>query len=424
MKIIRPILLVSLLTLASCSTNNADAENAPPPDAARPVIKSEAQLAADRDARLNAGDVVENETPTVDAERRPEPEPVAPVLPLQVPDHAVRADILIVNQQTLSAAELLYPLRDELNRLHDELPPEDFDDEARKLLISRARTEIYSLLVYQEAFPKLGEQQKQMLTSSVEREIDLRVSRRFNGSIARMEKHLEQFGLSLTALEDRVRRELVVSGYTRQLFEPQVEVTRYELLAYYRDNRARFETDETRELLLMEFPFEAYLPNENTNWQRAPRGDQARARLAAMRQARAAAEALQSRSFADVAREFSRGITAERGGSWGAIGQPLKPPYDELSARIFEMQENTHTQPIQTDTGWFIVGCGKINHATAGTFAELQDQLREELEDERFNRLVNNYVRELADNASVSDIRGFVDSALNAFKREHAAALQ
>ena len=51
------------------------------------------------------------------------------------------------------------------------------------------------------------------------------------------------------------------------------------------------------------------------------------------------------------------------------IGRPLaKPPYDALSRRIFRMQPDQYTEPIETPVGYFIVGCGRVRRATTQPF--------------------------------------------------------
>ena len=113
-----------------------------------------------------------------------------------------------------------------------------------------------------------------------------------------------------------------------------------------------------------------------------------------------------------AAREYSLGVHAAEGGSWGQIGQPLQPPYDELSRRLFDFKEGQYSEPIETATGWYIVQCGRIEPATKTPFVEVQEEIRTELENQRFNQLAADYILRLAENATISDLDGFMDRAV------------
>jgi len=204
---------------------------------------------------------------------------------------------------------------------------------------------------------------------------------------------------------------MLVSSYTREMLMPQIHIRRDELLAYYRANEQRFGTPETREFRLIALPFAAFLP-EGVSWERTGPAARAQARLRARRQAEAAYQALATRDFAEVAREYSRGVQARNGGSWGQIGQPLQPPYDELSRRVFELGEGQYSEPIETERGWYIVGCGRIVPATKRSFAEVQEELRAELENRRFAEVAGDYITKLAEKATISDLNAFISTAV------------
>lgn len=401
---------VVLLSLVAC--RGGGKETPPPPDARRPALKTEAELSAARAERLRSGEVIATDTPVVEAERRPEPQP-PPLRPTPIrPSKAsIQSDILMIDDSALTVAEVLYPLQDWIEHSRSTQTPRGFREQLKRRILDHVRQEIGSLLVCAQAMSKLGEPQLASLDEALQREIDARVSRDFGGSIARLEHRIERYGLTMEQFRNLVKRQIVVSSYTREILTPQIRIRRDELLAYYRANQKRYSTDETRELLMIAVPFDRFLPGGGT-WQAAPQAARAQAKLQAKRRARAAHEALAKREFANVAREYSAGVHAAEGGSWGPIGQPLQPPYDELSRRIFEFAEGQHSEPIETATGWYIVQCGKIDPATKTPFSAVQEEIRAELESQRFNQLAGDYVVELAQKATISDLTAFVDRAV------------
>jgi PPIC-type PPIASE domain len=406
--------------LAGCNRDvgGDPASAAPAPDTRRVELKSQAELAAARSEGIRRGDVVEAGAPLVEAERarldrirRASSAPAGPV-------GAVRSDILIVNETTLTAAEVLYPMRRRLAEiLADVTSPGAADKRTREQIESLVRQqvqqEIGAVLVYEEAMASLADEPKKSLEKAVARDIDLLVTRDFGGSIARFGKHLEEFGLTLDKYREATQRHVVVRSYTRDVLMPQVNVRRDELLDFYRSNREAYSTPETRELLILEAPYAAFLP-DGVRWEAASGEARARARLAAVRHIRAAKTALESRSFEDVAREFSRGLRAEEGGSWGMIGKPLEEPYDDLSARIFQFSPGQTSDTIETERGWFIVRCGTVNSAKTFTFEEAQDKIRDDLKQRRFDKLASEHVRKLADKATVTSLEAFIKSIAKA----------
>ncbi len=400
-----------------------ESRSAAPPEAQRPQIKTEAELAAEREERIRAGEIVPTSVPVVPGTdrltpvRRPTPPVVRPT------PGAIEADVLLVNNTVLTAAEVLYPLQGELDELRRTQTPAGFQERAAQLIRRRTQQEIGSLLIYAEATAKLDESAKQALEERTRKELDDYTAREFGGSSARLTAHLAAHGLTVEQLRSNLSRSIAVREYTRERLMPQVQIRRDELLAYYRQNSARYARPETRELLVIELPFEKLLP-EGQAWGSASAADRAQAKVKAARRAREAHEALGSRPFADVAREYSLGLHADQGGSWGMIGRPLQPPYDEASRTIFQYEAEQYSPPLETAAGWCIVQCGRIAPAQQRTFAEVQDEVRQELMESRFNRLSVDYVLRLADKATVSALDPFVAAATRRVEQQRAAVAQ
>lgn len=386
----------------------------PPPDARRPVLKTETELAEERQARIESGEQVPTDPPVIEAgdgESTSSPPPPA-AQPLRAKPGSIEADILLVDDMVLSVAEVLYPLRQELADLRERHTPAVFADQVVRLVRSQTQRDIQTLLVYAEALAELEEGQRERLQAAIDKEFEEWITHEFGGSTARMTQHLARYGLTPEQWRNKLGRELVVQQYTREKLMPQVVVPRRELLEYYERNLDQYTTDAARELIIIEFPFEKFLP-EGVSWYSATKAQQGVAKLKAMRLAREAHEALAEQSCADVARAYSRGLHAEAGGSWGMIGKPLKrAPYDVLSARIFEMESGAYTEPIETETGWYIVQCGEVQPARQEPFVDVQEQIRDQLMERRFAKLSAEYVLRLLDEATIHGLNAFLNAAV------------
>jgi hypothetical protein len=393
----------------------------PPPDMRRPELKPDAQLAAEREERIRNGEVIPTSSPVIlSAERVASPARRTPT-PIQPTPGAIEANILIVNNTVLTVPEVLYPLRRQLDRLRQTRTRAGFLDETRRLIRRGTQEEIGTLLIYAEATAKLNEDQKKQVDASVDKELENLTAREYGGSQSRLKAHLKDFGLTKDQWREALKRTMVVRQYTREKLMPQVQIRRDELLAEYRRNLARYSTPETRELLLIELPFEKFLPEGHT-WDRAGAADRAQAKLKAMRRAREAANALAERPFDEVAREYSLGLHAEAGGSWGMIGRPLQAPYDVLSKPVFEYAEGQVSEPVETESGWYIIQCGRIEPAQQRAFVDVQDEIRADLMERRFEKLSTDYVLRLAEKATISSLDSFVTAAVDQADKVTATA--
>lgn len=403
------------MLIAGCQ----QASPAPPP-AARPTLKTESDLQNERAARIAAGEVVPTSAPALDTAGKPLPPLTsAPVAPRPEPG-AIAGDVLLVNDEVITVAEIIYPLRDEIIKTRKEQTPAGARDKITRLIRELTQREIGAILMFREAVGSLEVDQRKILEDNVKRALRQYTDSEFGGSSARLEAHLLENGLEMERYRKLVERDMVVRQYAREKFMSQLSVRREELLEQYRREIEKYTTPETRELYLIEFPFEKFLP-EGERWASASNAAQASARLKASRRAREAYEQLPSRPFEDVAREFSLGANASDGGKFGPIGKPLQPPMDVVSKPVFGFSEGQYGEPIETSGGWYIARCGAIHEAHTTPFSDVQDEIRQSLMERRAGQLTSEHFVKLVSKATVSSIDVFLETAL---RRAEALPLQ
>ena len=320
----------------------------------------------------------------------------------------IGGDLLLVNRETLTAGDILYPLRKRLAAIRKAPDPRGALERA---VLQQTQEEVGAILLHDDAIESLNDAQREALDKIVTRELDTRISREFGGSRAKLDRHLAAHGMDFERYKAAIRRRMVVQNYAAEVFTPQLNPRRDELRSYFEARRSEFETPESRELLLIEAPFDQFLP-EGASWDSASNMVQARARLAAKQNIDRAHEALARRSFADVAREMSRGPHAINGGLFGSIVQPLEPPYDEISRRVFDLPAGGHTGPIEGPAGWYLVGCGRIEPAKRPAFADVQDEIRDKFREDRLNQLASQHLTRLARRAYIEGLERFVISSV------------
>lgn len=323
---------------------------------------------------------------------------------------SIEADLVLVDDVALTAAEVLYPLRERI----EGLPRGSTSREVEQLqqwVRSQVQSDVGTLLIYREAVSRLSEPQREALQKAVDRRLRERIALEFGGSRARLERHLRDYGLTLTQYRARLEREEVARSYARETLLPQVVIRRSELLDYYRRHIDRYSTPETRELYMIEIPFESCLP-QNLGGRDAGGADRTAARALARERIEQAFAALATQPFEEVARQYSQGVHARQGGYWGPIGKPLQPPYDEATRALFTFAEGQYSRPIETPIGWCIVRCGAIHAAQRRSFDDVQQEIHETLRQERLNRLSAEYLARLARQSNISPVEGLVRAAV------------
>lgn len=114
--------------------------------------------------------------------------------------------------------------------------------------------------------------------------------------------------------------------------------------AFYHANPARFRSPEARRA------WEVFVP--------APRGLGAEVRRAALvRITEAHDELMSGRSFADVARRYSDGRNAHKGGDLDYVSRDVFP--DEVAEAAFSMRDGELSRPIASELGFHIVRVGE-----------------------------------------------------------------
>ncbi len=326
--------------------------------------------------------------------------------------------ILNVNGTELTAAEVLFPIRNQIAAIRANVPEGDRRRVLENLIRNQAQQEIGTLLLYQEAAAEWPDAQHEQVDAIIDRRLRRFVAENFGGSQARFEKHLREYGLTLADYRRGAKRSAVAQNYAQEAFLPQVHVRREELVASYEALLVEHQGPALRELLMIEMPFDVFLP-AGVSWDTASEAEQAAAQRVARAAIEAAEAALADQPFETVAAEHSRGLLASNGGNWGMIGKPLQPPREVASAAIFELAPGETSPIIATATAYYIVKCGAVDAPTPPTFEEAQTELRRKIRNRQAGALSEAYMTKLAAEATISSVDTFIAAATTAALDPH-----
>jgi parvulin-like peptidyl-prolyl isomerase len=329
------------------------------------------------------------------------------------PDDISPVLVMFVNGETVTAEEVLRPVRKELEERAAVMPLEPYQRYLVDAVGARVRAEARERLLYQAASKDITEREWEQFDRFVDTRIREIVNEQHQGRQTRYEKSLADRGITLEQDRQRLRRELVIQRYLYQTVGRRVtNPTRRELWQYYQDHLDEMTRPARREMFLIEVPKDA--PLEAVT---AANGQQVQLDAkTAITLARS--ELIAGIEFAEVAKKYSAGLHAAEGGPWGMVARDsVRERWQPAVDALFTLEFGQVSDTIETDEAYFIVRCGKIDSGEPPDFEAIQPQLVDRYREALFNRLVEELVADLHARAVIQPanlgrfLRGVVESA-------------
>ncbi len=328
--------------------------------------------------------------------------PFEMTLPSGLPDGATGTPVMFVNAQPLSVQEILEPILPDLVKMANEAVSErEYYRNIAKIIAEQIRNQSSTIVVYEQAKKKLPENVEETLSKEADKAIQRTVNASYGGVYARYETHLKALNMTLKDVKERLKRQILVSSFLHERFEPMVsDPPRRDLLKYYNAHLDDFTTPARAELLMVEIPLPSVLGKPLSQ---AREQDISAARLAAREELRRAREELDSGAdFAAVARRYSKGAQRANGGSWGEITPgSLTGSWAKAADILFALDEGRISGIIETEESSFIVKCGRKTPQKRLSFEEAQTVIIERVRDLEYAQLTSRYIGELLDKAAI-----------------------
>jgi len=196
---------------------------------------------------------------------------------------------------------------------------------------------------------------------------------------AKLEEALQQQGIeSVDAYRERffqVNEESLLINKLQENIQSQAEVTEEEMKTYYEENKSNFETKE-----------------------------QVKASHILLEEEETAQEVLgmveSGEDFAELAKEYSTGPSAENGGDLGFISkdQNIAQKFKEA---VFALEAGETSQIVQTQYGYHIIKANERREAGVRSFEEVKDQIKQQLQNQKGQKIWDEFVRKLRDEAQI-----------------------
>jgi len=294
-------------------------------------------------------------------------------------DSLVLVDAVLaeVNGEVVTREDILGPIRPQLNKWRREYSDEAFRSRCRQVIDLRLREEISRRLVVQEAEAELSDEEKEQIDVTLGKMLkDLAAGA---GSTLLLEEKLKERGSSVEEHRQRERRRLLVQRYLHKKIGPNIHITHSELLNYYRSVRPDRYVHPTRVRL-------GLVTIRKTE---SARPEDARALAEAVRERAAGGE-----DFGRLARRYSHGPMAEKGGDWGFITEGSFR-VKAVDSCLFSLKVGEVGPVIEADDAFHIVKVLARENGRTVPFTEVQDELEDEIRDRKFNERVDKYIQNL-----------------------------
>jgi hypothetical protein len=332
----------------------------------------------------------------------------------------IQGAVLRINNDALTSAQIIAEpdLRADLVKWAGELDRQQFLARAEVAVAKVVRDKIFDLLLYQHAMKDLEKHDdyEKVIEKALADERK-RLIGSYNGIEARAQEELAKKGSSIEKELDSIKRRMVIQSYRETYFSPTQEVTRGQMMQYYRRHlEDQFQQEAEIQFQLIDIQVKNFLDEA----QRAnPSAEQKTAAKEKARQAAAEAWAkLQNGTdFSAVVKEYSHGFRKENDGLW----RPIKPDalqdqYKPIAQALAGNPAGELSGILEGEDRFFIARLVSYQEARTISFSEAQFTISEEIRKEQWNKHIGKLYMDLLAKSTLGDIEKFVkESCVSAY---------
>ena len=338
----------------------------------------------------------------------PPVEPTVPAPKVIGRPEVVAATMLQVNDRFITVDDVLEALDAKLTVLAREATEDQFRLRAQALILDEARRKMTDLLVVGEAEKRLDERHIKQVDLEVATARKAMVAEA-GGSSLKLEADLAGEGRTLAGVLDEYRRGLMIRAYMEARFMPNVSVNRRMLWDYYRAHRKDYTKEEKVQMQIIAAPLRAFLAGGEA---KPTTLEQDAARQKAREVIDEAAAALKGgEEFGKVAVRLSKGVKAKREGIW-----PMMLPGSFLESKVeeaaFAMSEGQISDPIETESGYYIVKTRAVQAGVQTSFEDAQEQIEGTLRRQQLIEMQEQYFQKLRGEATIVQSEQFIQVAV------------
>ena len=305
-------------------------------------------------------------------------------------------------------------LKDKLIELAGQTTLEQFLEIARPEIRQRLNGSISTVILYKLARRQLGEKIDEKLEEIAKKDLQ-RFILDHGGDGAAADAALQEMGMSRDRFKEYKKKQILSEYYVMSKSPRGRPITHSEMLATYEKMKAEhFVQAGLVEFRLIDIQIAKVRLSEG-------RDDPLQAARALAKELMARIEA--GEDFAELARQYSHDYRSAAGGLWPARDpDALAAPYDVLAGKMQAMKPGDVAGPIETLDHIFIVKLERKQEKGYRPYAEVQDQVEEQIRRDRHRAAMEQLNAEVAQQVSLADTSRFVDYCLESLYRQAHAA--
>lgn len=211
-----------------------------------------------------------------------------------------------------------------------------------------------------------------------------------------LEKAVEQQGTSYEDFKANIRNSIITQAVVRQEVGSKMQMSQAEIEKYYNEHKDSFAQPESIHLN------EILIPTDEN------------ATPAQLSAADAKAKEVESKlkaggSFAELAKQYSGGPTAQQGGELGEFKRGALAKV--LEDQTFDLPVGGYTEPIRTRQGYIILQVTAHNPGGIPPLQKVEPQIEQTMYMQQIEPAVRRYLTRLRDEAYIDIRPGYTDSA-------------
>ncbi len=196
-----------------------------------------------------------------------------------------------------------------------------------------------------------------------------------------LERAAAQQGLTLPALRERIRRQIITQGVVNEFVGSRITLLSQEIEKFYRDHTAEYTVPE--EISLSEI----IIPSADNAAEAEAKAKDIRQRLT------------QGEAFATLASQFSKGPTASKGGSIGSYQTAKLNP--EVARAVASVKEGDVTPVQKAKEGFIIYRVDTRKPAAVRPLEEVRDEIKNRIWQQKFQPEYERFVAQLKEDAYI-----------------------
>jgi len=322
-----------------------------------------------------------------------------------------KGTVLRINDDAITSTDVINPIRKPLGELASRNDRRDFLAKAAPLIAQSAADQVRNMLMYQYAKKQLEKNENfEMAIQNAMAERRKEFLAQYDGSEARAREELANYGTSIEDQMKELERSLIVSIYQETFILPTLEVTRSQMIRYYKKHqKEKYFLQSKIQFQLIDIQARKYLPPAAAS--RPTSQQSTEAMVKAHTAAQEALKKIQNNiNFATVVQEYSHGFRKSKDGLWNPMNpDSIREQYQPVIQALQSIQVGQTTGIIEADQRYFIAKLIERQEERLVPFSEAQAQIDQILRSQLLAKRSKKMIDDLLKKASIGNLELFID---------------